>query len=129
MTPRRQGRHYDLRFRTWPRPDSATPPVRFVALGDYGVGIRSDSESSRRQRRIAEVLDHVVDHLDVRFVVWLGDNIYQGEEGRVDDESGGEDDDWYSSFFEPYSYVLARCRCGTRVGTTQGQPHRLGALR
>jgi tartrate-resistant acid phosphatase type 5 len=102
------GRRYDLRFRTWPSPEAPTPPVRFVALGDYGVGIRSDAESSRRQRRIAEVLDRLVDDGDVRFVVSLGDNIYQGEDGRVDGESGGEDDDWYSSFFEPYRYVLAR---------------------
>ena len=102
------GRQYDLRFRTWPAPDAPTPPVRFVALGDYGVGIRSDAESSRRQRRIAEVLDRLADDGDVRFVVSLGDNIYQGEDGRVDGESGGEDDDWYSSFFEPFRYVLAR---------------------
>ena len=102
------GREYDLRFRTWPPPDAPTPSVRFVALGDYGVGIRSDAESSRRQRRIAEVLDRLVEEGDVRFVVSLGDNIYQGEDGRVDDESGGEDDDWYSSFFEPYRYALAR---------------------
>ena len=32
-------------------------------------------------------------------MVWLG---------LVDDESGGEDDDWYSSFFQPYRYSLAR---------------------
>lgn len=102
------GRRYDLRFRTWPPPDAVAPSVRFVALGDYGVGIRSDSEPSRRQRRVAEVLDHAVSDLDVRFVVSLGDNIYQGEDGRVDDESGGEDDDWYSSFFAPYRYALAR---------------------
>jgi hypothetical protein len=102
------GRRYDLRFRTWPDPDRETPPVRFVALGDYGVGIRSDSESSRRQRRVAEVLDRLVADEDIRFVLSLGDNIYQGEEGRVDDESGGEDDDWYSSFFAPYRYALAR---------------------
>ena len=102
------GRHYDLRFRTFPARDADTPPMRFVALGDYGVGIRSDSESSRRQRRVAEVLDRLVDQDDVRFVVSLGDNVYQGEQGQVDDESGGEDDDWYSSFFEPYRYALAR---------------------
>lgn len=102
------GRAYDLRFRTWPAPESPSPPLRFVGLGDYGVGIRSDSESSRRQRRIAEVLDRLVDAGDVRFVVSLGDNIYQGEQGAVDDESGGEDDDWYSSFFQPYRYSLAR---------------------
>src|SRR5919206_292533 len=45
---------------------------------------------------------------EARFVVSLGDNIYQGEQGAVDDESGGEDDDWYSSFFGPYRYALAR---------------------
>ncbi|HEX6248165.1 MAG TPA: metallophosphoesterase [Nocardioidaceae bacterium] len=102
------GRGYDLRFRTWPAPDAETPPVRFVALGDYGVGIRSDAESSRRQRRVAVVLDRLVTDHDVRFVVSLGDNIYQGEQGQVDDESGGEDDDWYSSFFQPYRYAIAR---------------------
>lgn len=101
------GRSYDLRFRTWPPPDAATPPLRFAALGDYGVGTRSDSESSRRQRRVAELLDHLVSEGSVRFVVSLGDNIYLGEGGRVDDESGGEDDDWYSSFFQPYRYALA----------------------
>src|SRR5918993_258088 len=51
------GRTYDLQFRTFPPPDAATPLVRFAAMGDYGVGIKSDSESSRRQRRIAEALD------------------------------------------------------------------------
>ncbi len=102
------GRSYDLRFRTLPHPDAPTPPLTFVALGDYGVGIRSDSESSRRQRRVADVLDRLVATREVRFVVSLGDNIYQGEQGAVDDESGGEDDDWYSSFFQPYRYALAR---------------------
>jgi hypothetical protein len=102
------GRSYDLRFHTFADPDSATPQVRFVAMGDYGVGIKSDSESSRRQRRIAEVLDELVGEHEVRFVLSLGDNIYQGEQGQVDDESGGEDDDWYSSFFQPYRYAIAR---------------------
>jgi tartrate-resistant acid phosphatase type 5 len=80
------------------------------------VGIRSDSESSRRQRRIAEVLDRAVEQHDVRFVVSLGDNIYKGERGQVDDESGGEDDDWYSSYFEPYRYLLARVPVYPAVG-------------
>ncbi len=102
------GRRYDLRFRTWPDPGDPTPQLSFVALGDYGVGIRSDSESSRRQRRIAEVLDRLVEEDDIRFVLSLGDNIYIGEQGAVDDESGGEDDDWYSSFFQPYRYAIAR---------------------
>ncbi|HEX2177470.1 MAG TPA: metallophosphoesterase [Nocardioidaceae bacterium] len=110
------GRGYDLRFRTFPHPEAPTPQVRFVALGDFGVGIRSDSESSRRQRRVAEVLDHLVQHHDVRFVVSLGDNIYIGEEGLVDSESGGEDDDWYSSYFQPYRYVVARVPVFPAIG-------------
>lgn len=110
------GRTYDLRFRTFPAPDSPTPPVRFVAMGDYGVGTKSDSESSRRQRRIAEVLDELVTHHDVRFVLSLGDNIYQGEQGQVDDESGGEDDDWYSSFFQPYRYAISRVPVFPAIG-------------
>jgi tartrate-resistant acid phosphatase type 5 len=110
------GGAYDLQFRTFPGPDSPTPLVRFVAMGDYGVGIKSDSESSRRQRRIAEVLHEVVHHHDVRFVLSLGDNIYQGEQGQVDDESGGEDDDWYSSFFQPYRYVISRVPVFPAIG-------------
>jgi len=110
------GRSYDCRFRTHPDPAQPSPPVRFAAFGDYGVGVKSDSESSRRQRRIAEVLDRVVTDHDVRFVVSLGDNIYRGERGQVDDESGGEDDDWYSSYFQPYRYVLARVPVYPAVG-------------
>ncbi len=110
------GKSYDLQFRTFPDPDGETPAVRFVAMGDYGVGIKSDSESSRRQRRIADVLDELVRSHDIRFVVSLGDNIYQGEQGQVDDESGGEDDDWYSSFFQPYRYALARIPVFPAIG-------------
>jgi len=110
------GNSYDLCFRTWPTGDGETPKVRFVALGDYGVGIRSDSESSRRQRRIADVLRHLVEKEDIRFVLSLGDNIYLGEQGQVDDESGGEDDDWYSSFFQPYRYVISRVPVFPAIG-------------
>jgi predicted phosphodiesterase len=110
------GRSYDCRFRTHPDPREESPPVRFAAFGDYGVGIKSDSESSRRQRRIADVLDTAVAEHGVRFVISLGDNIYRGERGQVDDESGGEDDDWYSSFFQPYRYVLARVPMYPAVG-------------
>lgn len=110
------GNHYDLRFRTWPAPDAEAECTRFVAIGDYGVGIRSDSESSRRQRRVAEALQHLTEEGDIRFVLSLGDNIYAGEQGQVDDESGGEDDDWYSSFFQPYRYVISRIPVFPAIG-------------
>ena len=110
------GRRYDLRFRTWPLPDSPTPPVRIVAIGDYGVGMRADAESSRRQRRIADVLERLVGDHDIRFVLSLGDNVYQGEQGRVDQEGGGEDDDWYSSFFQPYRLAIARVPIFPAIG-------------
>lgn len=110
------GRHYELRFRTWPDPDGPTPPVRFVAMGDYGVGMRADAESSRRQRRVADVLERMVSEHDIRFVLSLGDNIYQGEQGRVDQEGGGEDDDWYSSFYQPYRLAIARVPIFPAIG-------------
>ena len=110
------GRHYDLRFRTWPRPDDPTGRVRFVAMGDYGVGVRADAESSRRQQRVAGVLERLVADHDVRFVLSLGDNIYQGEQGRVDQEGGGEDDDWYSSFYQPYRLAIARVPVFPAIG-------------
>jgi tartrate-resistant acid phosphatase type 5 len=109
------GRSYDLRFRTLPTGDEDVP-LRFVVLGDYGVGIISDSESSRRQRRVAEAVERmVVDH-GARLVVTTGDNVYQGGRGRPDAESGSEDDGWYSSFYQPYRYVLSRVPVYPSVG-------------
>src|SRR4029450_5965718 len=36
--------------------------------------------------------------------------------GRVDQEGGGEDDDWYSSFFQPYRLALARVPIFPAIG-------------
>ena len=88
----------------------------FVVLGDYGVGVMSDSESSRRQSRVAAVLDGLVERHDVRLVIGVGDNVYRGESGLVGAEGGSEDDDWYSSFYQPYRYVLARIPVYPTVG-------------
>jgi tartrate-resistant acid phosphatase type 5 len=102
-------RRYELRFRTWPHPDAPTPPVRFVALGDFGVGIGTDSESSRRQQRVADVLDRLVRDHDVRFVVSLGDTIYQGGNSpRIHAGNGDADADWYPGFFQPYRDVITQ---------------------
>lgn len=101
------GRCYDLRFETFPAPD-ASAPLTFAVLGDWGVGIESDSESSRRQRRIGVVVESLVADHGARFVVTTGDNVYDGERGRLSTESGAEDDDWWSSFYQPYRYVISR---------------------
>ncbi len=109
------GRAYDTSFRTHPDPE-VHAPLDFVVLGDYGVGVMSDSESSRRQSRVAAVLDGLVDQHDVRLVIGVGDNVYRGESGVVSAEGGSEDDDWYSSFYQPYRYVLARIPVYPTVG-------------
>ncbi len=96
------GRGEDLRVSTRPHAKSATPRARFAALGDLGVG--SDSRSSRRQRRIVEVLDTMVSVHDVRFGASLGDTINQGEDRRVRLGAGDEDTDWYAAFYQPHRY-------------------------
>jgi tartrate-resistant acid phosphatase type 5 len=109
------GRAYDTAFRTHPEP-GVDAPLDFAVLGDYGVGVVSDSESSRRQTRVARVLDALVERHGVRVVVGVGDNVYRGESGLVGAEGGGEDDDWYSSFYQPYRYLLARIPVYPTVG-------------
>lgn len=100
------GRRYENRFRTFP-PRDARPPAAFAVIGDFGIGILHGDANSHRQLRVAQALERAVDDGDVRFVVTVGDNIYLGEEDTVAG-SGDEDDDWYSSFYAPYRYVLNR---------------------
>ncbi|MDK3255012.1 metallophosphoesterase [Blastococcus capsensis] len=109
------GRSYDLRFRTHPDP-GVPAPVDFAVLGDYGVGVVVDAEGGRRQQRVAQVLDRLVDEPGIRLVVGTGDNVYRAQAGRARGETGGEDDDWYSSFYQPYRYALARVPFYPAVG-------------
>lgn len=110
----RTERAYDHRFRTFPAPDVAAP-VRFAVLGDYGVGVLSGNEAARRQLRLADVLDRAVTHAGVRLVLTTGDNVYLGEQDTPDG-AGNEDDDWYSSFYQPYRYVIDRVPIYPGVG-------------
>ena len=112
---RPSGRSYDLSFRTFPDPDDSAA-LEFVVMGDYGVGVVADLEVGRRQLRIAELLDRLVEEAGVRLVVSVGDNVYRGQQGLVGGEGGGEDDDWYASFYQPYRYVLARVPVYPAVG-------------
>ena len=107
------GRSYDLRFETFPAAD-VPAPVTFAVLGDYGVGVVADAESSRRQRRVAEVVERFVSDEGARFLVTTGDNVYEGERGSTG--SGDDDEDWWSSFYQPYRYVISRVPVYPAVG-------------
>ncbi|HET7329091.1 MAG TPA: metallophosphoesterase family protein [Nocardioidaceae bacterium] len=110
-----RGRSYRRRFRTHPSPDVSVP-LRFSVLGDFGVGVIADAEPGRRQRRVAAALDRLVTEHGVRLVLTVGDNVYKGEPGRVEQESGNDDDDWYSKFYAPYRYLLGEIPVYPAVG-------------
>ena len=105
------------RLRTHPAEDAAVP-VTFAALGDYGVGI-VNGEAGRRQAAVARTLTWLADHRDLRCVVGLGDNIYGGDEDRLE-QSGDEDDDWFFTFYEPYRHVIDRLPFYPAAGNHDG---------
>jgi tartrate-resistant acid phosphatase type 5 len=107
------GGRYDNRFRTFP-PADARVPVTFAVLGDFGVGIVDGRLEGVRQLLIARALERAVDARDVRLVITTGDNIYLGHQDTAG--TGNEDDDWYSSFYQPYRYVLNRVPFFPTVG-------------
>ena len=105
----KMGGRYENRFRTNPAPDVAPRSVTFGVIGDFGVGVRKESET-RRQQQIAQALTAAVDAHDIRFLLTTGDNIYAGKKflGIPTGDTGDEDDDWFFTFFQPYRYVLNR---------------------
>jgi hypothetical protein len=107
------GGRYDNRFRTFPAPDAAVP-VTFAVLGDFGVGIVDGRLDGGRQLMIARALERAVAEQDVRLVITTGDNIYLGHQDTAG--TGNEDDEWYSSFFQPYRYVINRVPFFPTVG-------------
>jgi tartrate-resistant acid phosphatase type 5 len=104
-------------LRTHPAED-APVDVAFAALGDYGVGV-VNGDAGRRQAAVARTLTWLADHHDLRCVVGLGDNIYGGDEDRLE-ESGDEDDDWYFTFYEPYRHVIDRLPFYPAAGNHDG---------
>ena len=108
-------RSYRMRFRTHPAPDAVTP-LDFAVLGDYGIGVLGDTPSARRQRRVAEVLDRLTGEPGVRLVITVGDNVYPSPAIRGSQGSGGQDSDWYGSFYQPYRYALAQVPVYPTVG-------------
>jgi hypothetical protein len=109
----RAGGRYDNRFRTFPAPDDPLP-VSFAVLGDFGVGIVDGRLDGARQLMIARALERAVDDHGVRLVITTGDNIYLGHQDTAG--TGNEDDEWYSSFYQPYRYVLNRVPYFPTVG-------------
>jgi tartrate-resistant acid phosphatase type 5 len=109
------GRSYEFVFRTHPAPDEPAP-LDFAVLGDFGVGVVTDTEAGRRQRRVAEVLERITDRPGIRLVLTVGDNVYATPGRRGSEGSGDQDDDWYGSFYQPYRYVLARVPVYPTVG-------------
>src|SRR6185295_8250577 len=71
------GRQYDNRFRTHPDPTVPARSLTFAAIGDFGVGVKTEARN-RRQQQIADALAHAVDSEEVRLVITTGDNIYAG---------------------------------------------------
>lgn len=112
------GRTYDCRFRTFPEP-GARDALRFVALGDYGVGIQTADAQGEYQEHLADVLERLVDEPGLDLVLTLGDNIYHLESESVGG-SGAEDDDWYFSYYEPYRFVISRVPVYPTVGNHDG---------
>ena len=113
------GRTYDCRFRTFPEPGEAEA-LRFVALGDYGVGIQTGIEEGEHQVHVARILERLVESdRGIDLVVTLGDNIYHEEDESIGG-SGGEDDDWYFSYYEPYRFVINRVPVYPTVGNHDG---------
>ena len=93
----------DHRLRTHASADRPDP-VTFLAVGDTGVGIAA-GEDGRRQLGVARTMQRLAGAFDIRFVVTLGDTIYHGPGGPTD-HSGGHDDDWWLTYFQPYRYLL-----------------------
>lgn len=101
-----RGQSYATTFRTHPA-DDVDSPLNLAVLGDFGVGVRDGSPDAERQRRIARVLERLVDDDDVRLVLTTGDNVYDG---------GNLDADWFASYFQPYRYSLSRVPVHPAVG-------------
>jgi hypothetical protein len=107
------GGRYDNRFRTFP-PVEVAAPVTFAVLGDFGVGVVDGRLDGARQLQVADALQSAVDAGGVRLVLTTGDNIYLGHQDTAG--TGNEDDEWYSSFYQPYRYVLNRVPFFPTVG-------------
>jgi hypothetical protein len=109
---------YRNEFRTFPDPrQPLSAPFTFAVIGDFGTGVRRPSTPIRRQHEVALALQAAVEEHDVRLVLTTGDNIYAS--GRFllwTRDSGGEDDDWFFTFYQPYRYAINRVPVYPSIG-------------
>ena len=104
-----KGGRYVNRFRTHPDPEAPASSLTFAVIGDFGVGMKKESED-RRQQQVGNALLAALDGHDIRFILTTGDNIYAGKKflGIPVGDTGEDDDDWFFTYFQPYRYVLNR---------------------
>jgi len=110
------GGRYDNRFRTHPDPTQPASSLTFAAIGDFGVGVKRVSATSRQQQ-VADALRRAVDG-GVRLLLTTGDNIYAGHKllGIPIGATGDEDDDWFFTYFQPYRYIINRIPVYPSIG-------------
>ena len=112
------GGTYVNQFRTLPDPTKPLAnPFTFAVIGDFGTGIRKPSTAIKRQREVAVALQRAVLQHDVRLILTTGDNIYASKRFLLwTKDSGGEDDDWFFTFFQPYRYAINRVPVCPSIG-------------
>jgi len=104
-------------FRTWAQRSSK---VAFFVIGDWG-------NASREQYAIAKAMLQEFEKRSgsdnpVRFVLTTGDNIYGDVNNFVFGvkNTGNEDSDWASKFFEPYQGLIAHVPFFPSLGNHDG---------
>ena len=109
---------YRNAFRTFPDPNQPLDrPFTFAVIGDFGTGVRKPSTAIKRQREVAEALHAATDRHGIRLILTTGDNIYASRRFLLwTEDSGGEDDDWFFTFFQPYRYAINRVPVYPSIG-------------
>jgi tartrate-resistant acid phosphatase type 5 len=112
------GGAYRNEFRTLPDPTQPlAAPFTFAVIGDFGSGVRRPSSDVRRQREVALALQRAVEAENVRLILTTGDNIYAARRFLLwTKDAGGEDDDWFFTFFQPYRYAINRVPVCPSIG-------------